>query len=249
MDRRNLNRITTLMLTAVVLLVALMLTGSLRRSARIVLPLEDEAPGQSSDSPGDTSGTLTQVTITPETVQTAIETLARPERYRRTLSIQQFWSGGSGSWETTVTVSAPWTRLDRTLVDGRLRHIVTDGETTYIWYNSEEDVFFVPAGSITPDTEQGIPTYEDVLALPPETIIAADYRTIGEQVNCIYVETAEDEAGYSLRYWVSVDSGLLVASEKLRNGETTYRMWETAIDLLPTLMEEFTLPDGTVLTN
>lgn len=247
MDRRNLNRIITLVLTMVIVLVALMLTGSLQRPARIVLPAETTSPGQTSESPEDSAGALTQVAVTPATVQTAIETLARPELYRRTLSIQQVWSSGSGSWETIVTVSQPWTRTDRTLADGRIRHTITDGESTYIWYNTEPELFMAPAGAITADAEQHIPTYEDVLLLPVRDIVAADYRTIGEQVNCIYVETAEDEYGYSLRYWVSVDSGLLVAAEKLQNGETTYRMWETAIDLAPSLRDEFTLPDGTNL--
>lgn len=247
MDRRNLNRIITLVLTAVIVLVALMLSGSLHRPSRIVLPAETTETGQPSDSPEDASGALTQVTVTPSTVQTAIETLARPELYRRTLSIQQVWSSGSGSWESAVTVSQPWSRTDRTLADGRIRHTVTDGESTYIWYNTENDVFVAPSGSITPDAEQNIPTYEDILLLPARDIVTADYRAIGEQVNCIYVETCEDDYGYSLRYWVSVDTGLLVAAEKLQYGETTYRMWETAIDLAPSLRDEFTLPDGTNL--
>ena len=249
MDRRNLNRVVTLILTAVIVLVGLMLTGSLHRPARIVLPAETTTSGQPSDSPENISGALTQVTVTPTTVQTAIETLARPELYRRTLNIQQGWNDGNGTWELSVTVSQPWTRTDRTLTDGRIRHTVTDGESTYIWYNSETDLFTAPAGSITPDAEQGIPTYEDILLLPVEEIAAADYQTIGEQVNCIFVETREDAYGYSLRYWVSVDTGLLVAAEKLQNGETTYRMWESAIDLAPILSAEFTLPDGTKLNS
>ena len=43
-------------------------------------------------------------------------------------------------------------------------------------------------------------------------------------VRCIYVETAEDEWGYAQRYWVSVDTGLLVVAERLQKGETVYRM-------------------------
>lgn len=60
-------------------------------------------------------------------------------------------------------------------------------------------------------------TYEDILALPPERIAAADYRAL-EGVNCIYVETEPDEAGYVERYWVSVSSGLLAAAERECDG-------------------------------
>ena len=66
-------------------------------------------------------------------------------------------------------------------------------------------------------------------------------------MNCIYVETAADAYGYVLRYWVSVDTGLLVAAEKQLDGETVYRMWETSSELDPIIETEFTLPDGTDL--
>jgi len=246
-DRRNLNRITAAVLTLAILVVALMLSGSLKRPSRIVLPQEEE---NSSEMPGvsDSSGdALTMITITPQTVQAAIETLARPEIYRRTVSVQQFWNGGNGTVETTVASLAPWLRIDRTLADGRLRHTLTDGEATYIWLSDSDTVFKAAAGEISADMEQLIPTYEDVLELPTDSIITADYRTISDVTNCIYVETAVDEFGYSQHYWVSVESGLLVAAERLQENKTVYRMWETAIDLTPVFEEEFTLPDGTIL--
>ena len=246
MKQRRISRAATGFVVLVVLVVALMLSNTLRSSPRIVLPVETETPGQTTESPSVGGDALTVVAVTPETVQAAIETLARPETYRRSITVQQFWNGGSGTVEATVTVSGAWTRVDRTMSEDRVRHTVTDGETTYIWYNSEREVYTAPAGSITADVEQSIPTYEDILALPAEKIAAADYQVISD-VNCICVETKEDEAGYLLRYWVSLDSGLLMAAERLQAGETVYRMWQTDEDLAPTIGQEFTLPDGTVL--
>ena len=125
-----------------------------------------------------------------------------------------------------------------------MRHTLTDGETTYIWYDRETAVYTAPAGDITADVEQSIPTYEDILDLPAARIAAADYQVISG-VNCIYVETTADDAGYVLRYWVSLDSGLLVAAEKLLEEETVYRMWQTSEEFSPVIDREFTLPDGT----
>ena len=82
--------------------------------------------------------------------------------------------------------------------------------------------------------------------LTVEEIAAANYQTLSD-MNCIYVETAADAYGYVLRYWVSVDTGLLVAAEKQLDGETVYRMWETSSELDPIIETEFTLPDGTDL--
>lgn len=242
MDKRWRNRVTVAFLAVTVLVIAAMLTGTLRRTSHITLPSRDPAPGQTAQ-PGKA---LTVVAVTPETVQTAIATLSRPQEYRRTVTVEQLWQGGSGTYETAVAVSGGWTRTDRILPGGRVRRVLTDGETTHIWYDSEETVSTLPAGTISADNEQTIPTYEDILDLPPASIAAADYRTISG-VDCIYVETAEDPAGYVLRYWVSVETGLLTVSERLLEGEPVYRMAALALDQEAPTAEDFTLPDGTVV--
>lgn len=246
MDRRNLKWITWGVIALTVLAVVLMLGGTLHKTSHITLPEPDDSTGQTEEDPAASGDALTVVEVTPETVQSAIETLARPEAYSRTVTIEQFWSGGSGTYELLVTVGGAWTRTDRTMPDGRVRHTVTGNGMTYIWYNNEEKVYTAPAGEITADNEQSIPTYEDVLELPVEAITAADYRAISD-LNCIYVETAEGPEGYALRYWVSVDTGLLVASEKLLDGSPVYRMGAPTVEQTTPASADFTLPDGTVL--
>lgn len=246
MDKRKLNRITVGFVALMVLVIVLMLVNGLRRTAHITLPQESDVSDSTQDD-GEMDGSdLTLVEIRPDTVQSAIASLERPAQYRRTFRIMLFWSGGSGESEVSVAVNGPWTRTDRTQVDGRVRHSLTDGEVTYIWYDSERDFATLAAGSITPDQEQLIPTYEDVLALKVEQIALADYR-MASDMKCIYVETAENEEGYVSRFWVNVDTGLLVAAERLQNDETIYRMGELSMTSDPSFTDEFTLPDGTVV--
>ena len=246
MERRKRNLLVVLI--GIVIVVAMVSSFGLGLfapdTAKIVLPTP-EVSQQPGGEPGEQSG-LVLVDVTPETVQTAIETLTRPRQYSRVIRVEQLWDGGSGSFETTVTVSGRWTRTDRSLSDGQVRHTITDGEITYIWYGSESSVYSAPAGDITPDDEQAIPTYESILDLPVEDIAAADYRSVSD-VNCIYVETVQDPEGYTQRYWVSVETGLLVASERLLEGETIYRMASLTADLSTPSTDRFILPDGTVL--
>ena len=68
-----------------------------------------------------------------------------------------------------------------------------------------------------------------------------------EGVNCIYVETEPDEAGYVERYWVSVSSGLLAAAERECDGAVVYRMAALTVSYDGVDAEDFTLPNGTVL--
>lgn len=247
MERGKLKWITWGFAVATVLIVALMLAHTLRRTTHITLPppMADSSDVQSGAEANRNA--LSVVEIRPETVQTAIETLYRPDTYRRTITLEQFWEGGSGQWTVTAWVKDGWQRTDRLMPDHRLRHTVTDGEMTYIWYNSEQKVFSAPAGDITADHDQSIPTYEEILSLEAEEIVTADYRQV-DGVECIYVETAENERGYALRYWVSVDSGLLVSSEKLHYGALVYRMMALTLDAAEPMDADFTLPDGTVLT-
>ena len=230
--KRTQKLVTWSIVILVVLVVLLMLMSNLRRSSRVVLPDTSTSAG---DSAEQTSGgsAIQVVEVTPETVQAAIATLHRPEAYSRSVTVEYLWNGGSSTSEIT-------------LPDGQTRHAITNGETTYIWYNSETDVFTGPAGEISPDAEQTIPTYEDVLALSPEQIAQADYRMVSD-VRCIYVETAEDDWGYVQRYWVSVDTGLLAVAERLQDGETVYRMAALTVDETAPDVKTFTLPDGTAL--
>ena len=96
--------------------------------------------------------------------------------------------------------------------------------------------------------EQGILTYEDILLLPVESIVTADYRNL-QNLSCIYVEAIDEENGYLERYWVDVASGLLVAAEKEYQSSVIYRMAALEIKEEIADVSAFTLPDKTVLWN
>lgn len=245
MDKRNLNWIIWGFVAATVLIVALMLSATLHRTSRITLPGTEQTPGQAADGSAVSGDALTVIEVTPETVQAAIATLSRPATYRRTITVEQFWDGGSGTYETTVAVHGSWTRTDRTMPNGQVRHVVLGKERVYIWYNQEREIYSAAAGTFSADNEQTIPTYEEILELPVKSIVVADFRTVSD-VDCIYVETTPDESGYVMCYWVSVDTGLLTVAEKLWDGEPVYRMAGLTVDS-GGQEEAFVLPDGTSL--
>ena len=244
MGKRKFNAISIGFAVLILLTVALLGTNSLRRSSRIVLPPPDASSSAGAEEP-DGGQEAVRREVRPDAVQAAIATLARPGRYGRVLTAEYFWSGGSASTETVVRVDGGFCRVDLTGLDGRVRHSITDGQHTWIWYDSERSVYETAAGDIDVDAEQRIPTYEDILALPAEDIAAADYRSFSN-IPCLYVETGERD-GYVQRYWISVESGLLVGAEKLQSGETVYRAAERPEESPAVSAAAFTLPDGSVL--
>jgi len=227
-----------------VLVIAFLLRISLHRPAEVVLP---ETAGE--ESRGDAVSDLAQegvrrVEVTPETVQLVIERLARPESYSRTIVIERYWSGGSGQSTAEVRAAAGWMRLDVT-ENAETRHVITGDGQSWIWYG-EDARYYSGAAPLTADEEQSIPTYEDILLLETGRIAAADYRSL-DTVDCIYVETAPDEAGYTERCWIAVDTGLLAAAERLQGESVIYRMAGLSVSTGDVGADAFTLPDGELL--
>ena len=211
-------------------------------TAEIVLPTAGPSP-----TPGGESGGAVRVEVTPETVQSVSATLARPESYGRTVTIEDIWGEGqTGTTTARVWVDGGWTRTDAVLPGGTLRSsIVGDGQF-WTWYGGGGDVLTGPADGSSADLEgQRIPTYETVLELDPDFILSAGYEAL-DGLGCIYVET-DTEDGHAARYWVDDDSGLLVQAEQLTDGQVVYRMTAAELERPAPSNASFTLPDGTVL--
>ena len=246
-DRGKMGTVTIVVTVMILLTVFILIAyASLRQNqTQIVLPGESDASDVlTPEEENENESVISKVEVTPATVQNVIATLTRPDAYTRTVTITTFWSGGDGSTVIDTYVSGTCARMDAALPGGQVRHIIRTEEKTYIWYNNESDVYTAATGAFSEDDELWIPTYEDLLAVDPAEIIAADYETY-QEVDCIYAATAEDADGYSERYWVAVDNGLLVAAQRLQNGETIYRMEGLSVNVGEFGKDIFTLPDGT----
>mgnify|MGYP005900229307 CR=1 FL=1 len=244
MEKRKLNRITAGFIVLVVMVLILMFSNSLRRSSHITLPEEGSSPGQAEDTNASGGDALTVIAVTPETVQSVIrDTLSRPDRYTRAVTIEDFWGEGeSGTTHADVWVDGGWTHTRLVLNSGVIRHNLVGDGTLYYWYEGSSQWLSVPADDYASDLSQHIPTYETVLELDQEDITSAGYDLRGD-TPCIYVEVTYAE-GHLARYWVGVDSGLLVCAEEEQDGQLTYRM--TASNPSPCPSDaSFVLPDGT----
>lgn len=248
MDKKRMTYVTMGFGVLLLVVMILLVWGGRRQSGEIVLP-ESQSDGQGAgeDSP---DSSLNVISITPETVGSAISVLARPAAYSRTQTVETFWSGGSGQSLIQVHVSGTRTRLDAAMPDGSVRHTLIESAApagAAVWYDEESEwvLLEVEDGALAADQTARTPTYETVRDLPASDIAQADYReAYGGQ--CIYVETRPDGGGYLDRYWVRVDSGLLTAAERLWQGEVIYRFSAGEPELSPPEESLFLLPDGSV---
>lgn len=246
MDKKRMTYVTMGFGVLLMVVLVLLVWGGRRQSGQIVLPeIQSDGAGVGEDS----RDSLNTVSISPETVGAAVSvlSLSRPTAYSREQVVETFWSGGSGKSVTQVYVSGDSTRLDTVLPDGGVRHtLVRAGEppAAGVWYDEETD--WVRLADLSADQAGRMPTYETVRDLPAEDIALADYREAYGGW-CVYVETRDAGDGYQDRYWVSVDSGLLAAAERLWKDEVIYRFSAGEPSVSPQEEALFLLPDGGTL--
>lgn len=243
MKKRGVSFFGVAFVTLVVLVLAFLLRLTIHRPPKVVLPETEGAQDSGGVIRDEGRNAIRRVEVKPETVQRVIERLERPDNYSRTVTIERFWTGGGGTATASVFVAGGWTRVDLSEGSGgETRHVITGDGKSWVWYGDGGRVFSGTA-AFTPDEEQSVPTYEDILRISTDDIAAADYRTL-DTLNCIYVETAPDETGYTERYWVSVDNGLLVSAERAAGDTLVYRMTGMEVDLGGVDEQAFRLPDG-----
>lgn len=235
---------------AIVLLMGVAMFASFGRSLFTLNTPQVILPSSSAGS-GDISGSLNpgqsyqRVEVTAQTVTGVVATLARPASYYRELTVETFWEGGSSTAQVQVWTDGGWSHSRQALPSGAVRHDLTGGEYLYYWYDGSTQYQRAPADKFSADLAQHIPTYETVLDLDPGEITAADYEIRGE-LPCVYVEVRRSQQ--LQRFWVSVDSGLLVSAETEENSRLVYRMTAYSPVQSPCPGDaSFALPDGTAL--
>ena len=213
----------------------------------ITLADVDGAESSSSGGSGGQEGDqYWQVAVTPETVQSVVATLSRPDSYYRELTVETLWSGGSYSSTVQYWEDSGWSHIRQTLASGAVRHDLVGAETAYYWYEGASTWNSFPADARSADLSQHIPTYETVLELDTASITGTGYELKGTFPS-VFVEV-QGEDGALERYWISTDNGLLIAAEREVDGSLVYRM--TAYGQVQTpcpATASFALPDGQVL--
>lgn len=235
----------------VVLIAGAMLTSFgrslfVRSTPQVVLPSSSASPSgpSGSETPGQS---YQRVEVTTQTVTGVVATLSRPTSYYRELTVETFWEGGSSSAQVQVWNDGGWSHSRQALPSGVVRHDLTDGKELYYWYEGSQQYERAPADEKSSDLAQHIPTYETVLELEPDEIIAAGYESRGD-LPCVLVEVRREKSRQLQRFWVSADSGLLVSAETEEDGTLIYRMTAYSPIQSPCPSDgRFALPDGEIL--
>lgn len=247
------NRTLIVVLIAIVIVVAVFSSFGLNFFAPETpdIRLPQVTASQTPDPNGGMADTdrYLRVEVTPETVQSVIATMVplQPGSYHRTITVQTALGDGTmGTTTNQVWSDFGWTRVESVWHSGVREHTILGAGMVYRWFDDDTTYKSWAQTEDEVNMAQRIPTYEDVLALNKKQITAAAYEQ-RDGVSCVYVEVKENELGNRERYWVAVETGLLVAAETRKGEEIVLSMTSGTLERPVPQETSFALPDGTLL--
>ena len=219
-----------LALAAVAALVFLLAPGRQPATPDVHLPTPQPAESTAPTAPQSAEGSQI-IAVSPETVQTALATLRRSDSYSRSLTIQDYWSGGGRVRTVQVWARGDNLRLAVTTAGDRApaqENILIRGEEKWIWYADSARVYHGPALAGDEDAYQTSLTYEALLSADAEDILAADYRPYAE-LDCIFVQWRDGD--YVSELFIDPETGLLMGERRYDGDILIYTMDSSVPDL------------------
>lgn len=112
-----------------------------------------------------------------KTCRASCAACAARQYYHQTYTITRQMNGAVSETSAELWVADTRVCAVLTTASGE-KHILTDGETLYVWYAGDETVRTLAASQdVTMDELIGIPTYEQVGAMPPASITDGEFIT------------------------------------------------------------------------
>lgn len=190
---------------------------------------------------------LTGADITKDNVQQVIASLARPSAYSASVTNTLYWDGDWKEIQAVQYVRDGVCLTEYDDAEGNAEQFeAVSGDKYYAWRRGGSAQYSGSTGTVSADDIGMIPTYETVIEEETESILEAGLRTVSGE-SCIYVTVADAETGYSLTYWVSTVSGLLVQADYTCGSELVRSVVIDDIQQEPPAASLFVMPDGNSL--
>lgn len=197
-----------------------------QESMNITLPETSTMQGAASDAllsdEPDIYSHLKETEIEPENIKSVIATLHRSSGYSLSAQIERFYGDKSKTTDISHWVVGGYSKTEVKNGD-EIEHILCGEGAVYRWMDGDTSYYKSEAGSFTHDDAAEFPTYETVLDISEKYITKASYT---EENGSMYVliEYFIDDLGYTERYYISIDNGLLMKAETYDSGELIYSM-------------------------
>ena len=187
------------------------------------------------------------VSLRPDNVLSALQTVQAPESYYESLYVSQFWSGG-GSTKHVERYCAMGLQRINVRSSGITRCYLSDGKTLYLWYDGDR---YAVSRSMSENISlldlAGIPDYLGELSA--SRILSASFQGADDSDPDRILVEAVSEDGSERKYLVRLDNAQLLHVDVAENQELIYQLQQLELEQVAPTDERFRgvfeLPDGT----
>lgn len=207
---------------------------------QIHLPQEKDSSPDSSDNVLENSG-FPVIAVTPETVQSILQTLNQPDSYIRTFYVDRFWNGGESRTSVSVWAKGGKLRVSEQLSDRTVNYLY-DGASLAMWHGETAPLYFYQSREAELYARlQHIPDYRSLLRLQTDCIVDAGYVFIDGYYR-LMIQVVEGTLAYTDVYFVSLETGLLESVEQYDGEQLIYKMSAISTELTAPDDSAFLLP-------
>ena len=236
--------LSVLLLTGVIIFFYLYF-GSNADDNRIQLPATQTQPDP--EEPGKGEG-VDFATVGVDNVRDVLAQTPQTASYYQTLTLATIWSEGKSERQIEIFHSEGLTSL-RIHSEKTVQYYLTDGQTLYLWYEGDETAFRTQLSEELADSLiLGIPNYRVILERAH--ILQAEYVPVDDIAGARIFVTCGGNAGFTHRYWVDLNSGLLLRMDIMQDEQLTAQLTQQSLTLASPgdelFQSAFLLPDGSV---
>lgn len=238
----------SLILVVVLLMAMFVLARPDQEQEGIVLPTASSEAAQETET--EEAGTEAEfVRITTGNVTEALGSLQRPAHYTQSFAVTVGYGETQAHRSVELWVSGGLIHGE-VRDDRKVRSVLTDGETAWIWYDTDLQTLSVTLdGSVTAEDLLGLPGFDYLPALEELAVLEADYLVLDDPATqCIFV-SARNGADETDRWWINLANGLLYRADAQSGSQLVYQVSQTGFAALAEGDERFAgrfvLPDGT----
>ncbi len=220
-------------------LVSVGLTG---QKTKIVLPNGSAAATPTASE--TQSFTLSDADITKDNVQQVIADLRRPDSYSLSIKNTVYWDTDWSECQVNLYVldGVSLTEYYNTTQEVD-RYELIKGKKYYSWRVGQKKFHKGKNGSVTADQNSMIPTYESIAQVDRQAVTDAGLRTVNSEP-CVYCVVNDEKSGYTITYYVSTVTGLLMQADYTEKDTLVRSVIVTAVENTAPGAEKFVLPNG-----
>lgn len=187
---------------------------------------------------------LQEIEIDRNNLQAVVQKLQRPDVYHLQSETTYFYRGNYAILQNQLWKTPAGTRIAQSNAEEeQSQQILLTDKWVYVW-GAENIVARYEKLSRDADLYRRTPTYEDLLRLSDDEMLEGRVVELEDQL-CLYAKTRDSLTGEIEQWYILAENGLLLYADGMLDGQMTYQMRMTKLQLEVSEQNLFLLPDGT----